>query len=95
MQKKLVKRSMETLRKSTLMTSMEKISVSLNESLYVRDGRDGRDGNDGSNGRDGRNGLYACVSMMAKMVHMFVCLYGLCVLYGLGGAIQPFSVSRC
>ena len=60
---------------------MEKISVSLNESIYVRDGSDGRDG------------LYACMSIMAKMVHMFVCFYGLCVLYGLGGAIQPLGVS--
>ena len=47
---------------------------------------------DGCDGRNGRNGLYACVSMMAKMVHMFVCLHGLCVLDVLDGAIQPFSV---
>jgi hypothetical protein len=51
--------------------------VSLNESVNVR---------------DGSGGLYACMSAMAKMAHVFVCLYGLCVLYGLHGAIKPFSV---
>lgn len=78
--------------------------MKLNKSMYARDGSNGRDGwyggevrngrkvRDGSDGRYGSDGLYACVSMMAKMVHMFVCLNGLCVLYGLGGAIQPFSV---
>jgi len=104
MQKKLVKRSMDAHQKSTLMTSLEKISVSLNESMCVSDGSNGRDGGYGGNGRNGRNvrddsdgrygsyGLYACVSRMAKMVHMFVCLCGLFVLDGLSGAIQPFSV---
>ena len=66
--------------------------MSLNEIICVRDGSNGRDGRYGGNVRNGKNGLYACVSMMAKMVHMFVCFHGLCVLYGLSGAIQPFSV---
>ena len=92
MQKKTVKRSMEVLRKSTMVTSMEKISVILNESMHARHGSDGSNVSDGRNGSDGSNGLYACVSMMAKMVHMLVCLYGLCVLDGLYGAIQPLGV---
>ena len=85
-----MKRLVEVLIKSTVMTSLEKISVSLIESMCVRDSSDGLYG---SNGRNGSDGLYACMSIMAKVVHMFVCFYGLCVLYGLGGAIQPLGVS--
>lgn len=68
---------METLLKSTMTTSMVKISVRDDESMCIY---------------DGSNGLYACISMMSNTVHMSVCLSGLCVLDVLHSAIQPFSV---